>query len=378
MSKSQSSAWYNFVHDLITVDSSQIDLYTGVRYATLLVALIVVGLITKHVAEASLVLFGTFLTLVIDEMRSKGKGSRTGVLLTTSVVYASIFAISVIISMSGYLVVPLLGAGLFIISYLRVFPRAFLILMLASIVFVVGITTQDASINLAGLGFLLFVVGGLWAILGGIIFPARKNSKEHPIVKEEDSVQVQQPQLKSTLQDKFKPLTSNLSLHSQYFQYAIALAATSVFGLLVAQSLELPQRGWVVLTITVLLLPSYSDISFTFRKVVHNIIGTLIGATIAAIIIGNVEDQWLLSFFLFIFATIVIASLKVKNYAFFTIFVTALVLILGAIPNPSTELVVAPLHRIVNIFIACMLSLLAASIIYVTIKQKGKHMMKNE
>ena len=50
--------------------------------------------------------------------------------------------------------------------------------------------------------------------------------------------------------------------------------------------------------------------------------------------------------------------------------VTALVLILGAIPNPSTELVVAPLHRIVNIFIACML---ACSVYYLRDhKAKGK------
>lgn len=361
MSKSHSSAWYNFVHDLISVDLSQTDMYTGVRYATLLVALLVVGLITNHVAEASLVMFGTALTLAVDEIRSKG--SRTSVLLTASVVYASIFAVSIIISMSGYLVVPLLGVGLFIISYLRVFPRAFLILMFASIVFVIGIATQDASITLAGQAFLLFVVGGLWAILGGIIFPARRNSKQHPIVIE-DSVQVQHPQLKSTLQDKFKPLTSNLSLHSQYFQYAIALAITGAVGLLIAQWFELPYGDWILITIVVLLLPAYSDVSFTLNKVAHRIIGTIIGATIAAIIIGNVENQWLLSFFLFIFATIFLALIKVKNYAFFVIFMTATILILMDIPNPSTELV-APLHRIENIFIGCILSLLAASIIWI-------------
>jgi hypothetical protein len=51
--------------------------------------------------------------------------------------------------------------------------------MFAEIVFVVAITTQDATLTLTGQVFLLIVIGGLWAILSGVIFPASKFLKRH-------------------------------------------------------------------------------------------------------------------------------------------------------------------------------------------------------
>lgn len=66
MSKSNRSRWSNFFHDLVEVDFSQVDLYAGIRFATLLVTILVVGLITRHVVEAALVLLGTAFVLEID------------------------------------------------------------------------------------------------------------------------------------------------------------------------------------------------------------------------------------------------------------------------------------------------------------------------
>ena len=261
MSKPPRSSLSKFVHDLVTVDFRQTDIYMGVRLATLLVALIVLGLITNHVAESSLVVLGAAFVLAIDEIRSKGR--RTFILLTVSLVYASIFALGIVLSISDYLVVPLLALGLFIISYFTVYPRALMILMFASIVFVVAIATQDATLTLAGQGFLLFFAGGLYAILGCIIFPAHRTSMQ------QDSAQTpHQPKL--TWQEKFRPLTSNLSLRSKHFQYAIVLAITGSLGLLITQWFELPEGDWVLLTIVVLLLPAYSDISFMLAlSIIH-------------------------------------------------------------------------------------------------------------
>ena len=355
MFKSPRSHWWsNFVHDLITVDFSQTDIYTGVRIATLVVAIIVLGLITNHVAEASLVFLGAAYVLAIDEIRSKWP--RTRLLLTVSILYASIFAIGMIISASDFLVVPLLALGLFTISYLRVFPRALMIFMFTGLVFVIAIATHHATLTLAGQAFLLIVAGGLWAILGGIIFPARKTSKRPTLA--EDSIQKQhqqQPQPKLTWREKFRPLTSNLSLHSQYFQYAIALAITSAVGLLITQWFELSEGDWVLITIVILLLPAYFDPSFTFNKIVHRIIGTIIGAVIAIIIIDNVENQWVSSLFLFFFASIFLSLMKVNNDAFTVIFLTVMILLLVDITNPSTSSI-APLTRIQNIFIGCVTS----------------------
>ena len=50
LSKPPRSRWSNFFHDLVTVDFHQTDINTGVRAATLLIIVTVLGLITGHAA----------------------------------------------------------------------------------------------------------------------------------------------------------------------------------------------------------------------------------------------------------------------------------------------------------------------------------------
>ena len=145
LSKPPRSRWSNFVHDLVTVDFHQTDIKTGVRVAILLTVVIVLGLITGHAAAAGMVWLGTAYVFAIDQLRSKGP--RTRVLLTVSILYASILAIGVVISMSDSLVVvALCGLGLFIIPYFTVYPTAFWTLFFASLMFVIGITYQGATL----------------------------------------------------------------------------------------------------------------------------------------------------------------------------------------------------------------------------------------
>jgi hypothetical protein len=134
-----------------------------VRLATLLVAVIALGLISNHVAESALVMLGAAFTLAIDETRTKG--TRTCVMLPVSILYASIFAIGVVISISDYLVVPLLVIGLFMISYFTAYPRALTILQFADYIFVVAIATQGDTISLAVPAFLLVFASGLWGVV---------------------------------------------------------------------------------------------------------------------------------------------------------------------------------------------------------------------
>ena len=138
LSKPPRSRLSNFFHDLVTVDFHQTDINTGVRIATLLIIVTVLGLITGHAAESGLVRLGTLYVLIVDQLRSKG--TRTRFLLTVSILYASIFAIGMVISMSDNLVVPLCGLGLFIIAYFTVYPKAFWTLYFASLMFVIAIT----------------------------------------------------------------------------------------------------------------------------------------------------------------------------------------------------------------------------------------------
>ncbi|MGC2599545.1 MAG: FUSC family protein [Nitrososphaeraceae archaeon] len=300
LSKPPRSHLSNFFHDLVTVDFHQIDINTGVRVAAFLIIVTVLGLITGHAAQASFVWIGAAYVLTIDLVldlinRSRSKGTRTRVLLTVSVLYASIFAIGMVISMVDYLVVPLLALGLFIISYFAVYPKAFWTLFYASLMFVIAIAFHGATLAMAGQNFLLIFVGGLWAIVGGIIFLARKTSKQQRTVTADPIQEQLQPQL--TWQDRFKPLTSNLSIHSHHLQYAILFAITGAVGMLIIQWFKLPEGDWVLISIVNILAPVYSDISLTLRKVIHRIIGTIIGAIIALIIIDSVHNIWILSYY---------------------------------------------------------------------------------
>jgi hypothetical protein len=234
----------------------------GWRFATLLIIVIVLGLITGHVAEASYVSFAAAFVLAADQLRSNGP--RTRFLLTVSILYALIFAIGMVISLSGNLVVPLCGLGLFIISYFAVYPKTFGIVLFASLMFIVAIPFQGATLALVGQNFLLIFVGGLWATVGGIIFLPRKNPKQQRTVTA-DPIQ-EQPQPHLTWQDRFRPLTSNLSIHSQYFQYSIVFAITGAVGMLIVQWFKLSDGDWVLTTVVAILAPAFSDISFNLKR----------------------------------------------------------------------------------------------------------------
>ena len=103
LSKPPRSRVSNFVHDLVTVDFHPTDIRFGVRVATFLTIVIVLGLITGNAPASGLVWLGTAYVFAIDQLRSKG--ARTRPLLTVSILYASIFAIGMVISISDNLVV---------------------------------------------------------------------------------------------------------------------------------------------------------------------------------------------------------------------------------------------------------------------------------
>jgi MFS family permease len=369
LSKTNRSRGSQFLHDLVTVDFGKVDLYTGIRIATLLAPLLVLGLITKH--QSGLVVMGFIWVAIMDEILPTGQRTRT--LLSVSIIYASIFAIGMLVSMTNYLVLPLLALGLFLLSYLRVYPRLYLVLLLAALNFAIGVVMQGATLTLIGETTLLVLIGELWVILAGAIFPAHKYLKSHRTTNQsvqQQRPQQQQPSPKLTRQDRVKLFTSNLSIHSQYFQYALALTLTSVVGLLITQWFDLKEPQWVLVTIVAVLMRPQLDISSSFSRGVHRLIGTFIGAIIAIAIIGTTDNQWFLTLLTLLFAGAYVSLAKTGNYAFTYIFVTAAVLLTLDIANPSTGLTDS-YARFQNVAIGCLLSLLVIFIMWIIPKRKS-------
>ena len=145
-----------------------------------------------------------------------------------------------------------MALGLFIISYFTVYPKVLRIsLMFASLMFVIAIAFSWCYPNSSWPDFLLIFVGGLWAIVGGFIFLPRKTSKQQRTVTADPIQEPHQPKL--TWQDRFRPLTSNLSIHSHHFQYAIVFAITGAVGMLIIQLFNLSEGDWVLITVVILL-----------------------------------------------------------------------------------------------------------------------------
>lgn len=367
MGRSNRSSGSQFLHDLITVDFSKVDPYGAVKVATLIAPLVVVGLFTGH--EPSLVVLGGAFVLAMDLMAPPGP--RTRLMLSVSVIYTATFAIGMLLSMVDYLVVPLLALGLFFITYLKVYPRAFLPLIFAGVFFIVAISSQNSTLTATGIGSLDVLIGGLWAILLTAIFPSRRFFKRQTTDQSVQEHHQQQPRAKLTWQDRFKPFTSNLSIHSKYFQYALAFAITSAIGLLITQWFKLPEPVWVLGTILAILMP-FADTFLDFDRGVHRIIGTIIGGIIAVLIIESIENKVLLTLLLLLFSGIYVYVAGTKNYAFRIIFITVMVLLAADIPNPSRDLI-SSLIRFENIIIGALLSFLTLFVVWIIPKTRSNH-----
>jgi uncharacterized membrane protein YccC len=79
---------------------------------------------------------------------------------------------------------------------------------------------------------------------------------------------------------------SSLHLGSSARRHAIRLALAVPGALLIADALGLPRAYWVAFSVAVVLKPDYSSL---FRRGLGRVIGTMIGATLAALVVGGLH-----------------------------------------------------------------------------------------
>ncbi len=162
-------------------------------------------------------------------------------------------------------------------------------------------------------------------------------------------------------------LLNNMSLKSGHLQFSISFAITGAIGLLIAHGLGLLRGYWGFNND--MRFTSTLDISVTFSFSSMRIIGTIVGAIKGLIITANVVNNiWLLSFILFVFASIFFAVRNV-NYALATLFLTPFVLILLDILIPDQTLLAQT--RILDTLIWSMLTLFGVFIIWTFSKLFG-------
>ena len=138
------------------------------------------------------------------------------------------------------------------------------------------------------------------------------------------------------LRDAFATIRANLGLDSQYGRLAVRLAATLSVAVVLGRTFS-PQYGyWIAITVALVLRP---DFTTTLVRGVARILGTILGAFLAALVIGTFRpDETADAFLAIAFAGASFFMLS-ANYALYVLAITGFVVFeLAAVGrfDPST------------------------------------------
>jgi len=150
-----------------------------------------------------------------------------------------------------------------------------------------------------------------------------------------------------------KKLIENLSFSSPIFKHSLRLAIIVMVGFLVGKGFSMQNPYWILITIAVIMRPSYG---LTKTRSIHRVIGTLVGAAIATIVILITQNT-------IVYAVIAVISLPLAfsfvqlNYRNAAVFITLNVVFVFAIFEPNILSVIQ--FRIVDTLIGASLSFAA-------------------
>lgn len=145
----------------------------------------------------------------------------------------------------------------------------------------------------------------------------------------------------------------NLTFKSAIFKHSLRLSITMMLGFLVGTLLEFQNPYWILLTIIVIMRPSYG---LTKSRSKDRIIGTLIGAVIATGFVLFIENSYVLGA-LGVVSLVIAFSVVQKNYKASATFVTLSVVFIYAILRPDILVVIQ--YRIFDTLIGAALSFMA-------------------
>ena len=128
-----------------------------------------------------------------------------------------------------------------------------------------------------------------------------------------------------------KKLKANFNLKSPIFRHSLRLTLTMFIGFIVGNVIEMQQSYWILLTIVVIMRPSYG---LTKQRTLQRVIGTLIGAAVGVAIVLLTQNP-------IIYAVIAALSLIIgfslvkQNYRNAAAYITLYVIFMYAIIHPN-------------------------------------------
>lgn len=150
----------------------------------------------------------------------------------------------------------------------------------------------------------------------------------------------------------------NLSFRSNIFRHSLRLSATLMVGYAVGNLFPLQNPYWILLTIIVIMRPSYG---LTKTRSKDRIIGTLIGGALATGFVLLIQNAYVYGA-LGIVSLVIAFAMVQKNYKASATFITLSVIFIYAILQPDVLTVIQ--YRIVDTVLGAGLSFLAIAVLW--------------
>ncbi len=155
-------------------------------------------------------------------------------------------------------------------------------------------------------------------------------------------------------------LAEHFTINSPIFRHALRLSITVLFGFLFGTIVGVKNPYWIVLTLIVLMRPSYG---LTKERSINRIIGTLIGAAFATLIILITSNTIVYMILATLSLTIALGLLQ-QSYRSAAAFITINVIFIYTLIEPNNLAVIQ--FRVIDTAIGAALAVLANYLIWPT------------
>ena len=128
-----------------------------------------------------------------------------------------------------------------------------------------------------------------------------------------------------------KKLKANFSFKSPIFRHSLRLTLTMLIGFIIGSFIEMQQSYWILLTIVVIMRPSYG---LTKERTKNRVVGTIIGATVGIGIVFLTQNPIIYAFIAAL-SLVIGFSLVKQNYRNGAAFITVYVIFMYALIHPN-------------------------------------------
>lgn len=301
-----------FFGEIVRLEKSSLSLPTGIRAGVVVIVPLVLGLAIGQPQWVYATLAAMFLVNT-EGPPATALPLRVALLACFTEPFA--FGVGTLVGLTGFWAVPLVGIGVFAARLSSGNPVLSQVGTFTAIFFAVGVGLPGGSLPVAWERLWLGLIGAFWALLGAWIHRAitsKWNSKGALSL------------VSGPLGSRGRAFFRVPSRRSDEFRLAAAVGAASAVGLAIGLSLGFPRDFWIVVTI---LLSTRPRIGPTLSTSAMMVLGTILGAAIAAAITLELHDVYVLEVLLLAFGIAMFASRGV-NFALVQMFFTPFLIIL--------------------------------------------------